>query len=137
MQSDLPLLIQHALASGIGQVRAAGSPLHPFFLDENRNVFFLVDEAGSNDPMQLALLAIKAKAPDIRRCALVMDTRITTPDRRKWDAILVIACDRDADEGEAWAQRYVLKSFFREFRVAGEPELIGKAKNFIRVALEG
>ena len=137
MENDLPQLIQHALASGLDQVKAAGSPLNPFFFDENRNIFFLVDGAGGTDPMQLALHAIRTKAPGIRRCALVMDTRITTPTRRKWDAVLVVACDRDADEGEAWAQRYVPKSFFRKFRVAGEPEQIGKAKNFIRAALEG
>lgn len=71
----------------------------------------------------------------IQRCGLVIDSRITFKDGKKWDAIVVMACERDQPEGVVMAQRYVPKGFFRKFRTEGGPEQIGKAKNFIEVAL--
>ena len=130
-------LASAALHQGVEQLKAAGPPLHPFFLDEDRSAFFLVDNAGRTDPMTMALDAIPQHAPQIRQCALVIDSRIGFHDGKKWDAIVVMACERDAGNGVVLAQRYVPKGLFRKFRLEGEPERIGEARNFIDAALEG
>ena len=130
-------LAHAALRQGVEQLKAAGTPLHPFFLDEKSGAFFLVDNVGGVDPMTLALAAIRQSAPEIKQCALVIDSRIGYHDGRKWDAIVVMACDRDEQEGVVLAQRYVPKGFFRKLRLEGEPEQIAKARNFITAAFEG
>lgn len=137
--SDTPLdlreLIDLALGQGIAQVAKVGSPLHPFFIDERRTAYFLFDSVGGKDPMELALPAIKTKAPNIQRCALVIDTRIAVDGSKKCDAIVVMACEHNKDEGEVWAQRYVPKGLFRKFRTEGARERIANAQNFIKMAL--
>jgi len=132
----LEALVGKGLSQGIAQVAAVGSPLHPFILDETGKMYVLFDPSGARDPMELALRAIRERLSGIQRCALVIDTRITTTDGRKSDAILVMACERDAETGESWAQCYVPKGFFRKFRSEGEPERVGDVRNFIRIALE-
>jgi hypothetical protein len=136
--AQLPLtlsqLIQNALKQGVQQVEAAGSPLHPLLLDDTGRLMILFDTSGT-DPMELACRAIQKEAPDAIRCALVIDSRITGQDGKKWDAIVAMACQRGGEQGEVWAQRYVPKSLFRKFRVEGAPEKIGAAKDFISAAL--
>jgi hypothetical protein len=129
-------LIDQGLSQGVQQVEAAGSPLHPFLIDETGQIMLLYDESGAVDPMQLALAAIKSNVPGIRRCVLVIDSRIAVDGDRKADAILVMSCERDVEFGEIWAQRYVPKGLFRKFRLEGNREKIGNAKNFIAAALE-
>ena len=133
----LEQLAAHALASGIQQVEAAGSPLHPLLFDEEAKMYILFDAKGGVDPMQLALSAIKKNIQGIQRCALVIDSRITGDDGKRWDAILVMACERDADEGIVMGQRYVPKGWFRKFRTQGGQEQVGACRNFIREALAG
>jgi len=128
-------IVSRALEQGIVQVQAAGSPLHPFLLDETGTVMLLYDDTGGVDPMELALQAIKTQRPGIQRCALVIDSRVTLGDGKKWDAIVAMACDRSQPLGVVMAQRYVPKGLFRKFRSEGAPEQIGQAKNFIEVAL--
>lgn len=131
----LAQLVRKGLEQGITQVEAAGSPLHPLLFDDAGRLLILFDTAGT-DPMELACRAIKTQAPETVRCALVIDTRITLQDGKKWDAILVMACQRGSDEGAVWAQRYVPKGFFRKFRVEGAPERVGNAKDVISEADE-
>lgn len=133
--STIEALARDALILGIQQVEAAGSPLHPFFLDESGKMCLLYTEEAI-DPMQLLMPALRDQMPQIVRCALVMDTRITGSDGRKCDAIVVMACERDQDEGVVLAQRYVPKGWFRKFRTEGEREQIAACRNFIRAALE-
>ena len=133
--ATLEALARQALALGIQQVEAAGSPLHPFFLDQRGTMCLLYDERGV-DPMQLLLPALRQHAPDIARCALVVDSRITGNDGRKWDAIVVMACERDQDEGLLMAHRYVPKGWFRKFRTEGGQDRVGACRNFIRAAFE-
>lgn len=128
-------IVARALEQGITQVEAAGSPLHPFLFDETGTLMLLYDDTGQVDPMELALQAIKTQRPGIQRCALVIDSRVTLSDGKKWDAIVVMACDRTQPLGVVMAQRYVPKGLFRKFRSEGAPEQIGQAKNFIEVAL--
>jgi len=128
-------IVSRALEQGIAQVQAAGSPLHAFLLDETGTVMRLYDDTGGVDPMELALQAIKTQRPGIQRCALVIDSRVTLGDGKKWDAIVAMACDRSQPLGVVMAQRYVPKGLFRKFRSEGAPEQIGQAKNFIEVAL--
>ena len=128
-------IVSRALEQGIAQVQAAGSPLHAFLLDETGTVMRLYDDTGGVDPMELALQAIKTQRPGIQRCALVIDSRVTLGDGKKWDAIVAMACDRSQPLGVVMAQRYVPKGLFRKFRSEGGPEQIGQAKNFIEVAL--
>lgn len=132
---DLSELVKRALEQGITQVQAAGSPLHPLLFDDSGKMMVLFDESGTMDPMALACDAIKSHCPETRHCALTIDTKITLPDGKKWDAIVVMSCVRGSDEGAVWAQRYVPKGLFRKFRTEGEPEQIGKSKDFISVAL--
>ena len=127
-------LIQRALHEGVRQVQAAGSPLHPLLFVDGDRVFFLYRE-GDEDPMSLALQAIQSQATDARRCALVVDSRITGEDGRRWDAIVVMACERGRERGEVWAQRYAPKRLFRSFRIEGEAEQIGESRDFISHAL--
>jgi hypothetical protein len=68
-------------------------------------------------------------------CTLVIDSRITFTDGKKWDAVVVMACRRGADEGVIWAQRYVPKGLFRKFRTEGTAEEVGKSRDFITAAL--
>lgn len=98
-------------------------------------MYLLVDNVGGNDPMELALAAIKSHIPNVEMCALVIDTRVTLSDGKKWDALLAMTCARDKEEGLILAQRYVPKSFFRKLRLEGEFEVLGKAKNFISAAV--
>jgi hypothetical protein len=133
--STLDALAREALTLGIKQVEAAGSPLHPFFLDETRRVCLLYTE-GAVDPMQLLMPALRENLPGIQRCALVIDSRITGGDGKKWDAIVVMACERDKEEGLVLAHRYVPKGWFRKFRTEGEQEQIAACRNFIRAAFE-
>ena len=128
-------IVARALQQGITQVESAGSPLHPFLLDETGTVMLLYDDTGSVDPMELALQAIKTQRPGIQRCALVIDSRVTLADGKKWDAIVAMACDRAQPQGVVMAQRYVPKGLFRKVRSEGVPEQIGQARNFIEVAL--
>ena len=128
-------LIDRGLTQGITQVESVGSPLHPFLIDESGKVYLLFDNVGGMDPMQLALSAIKSNLPAVQRCALVMDTRIGGTDGKKMDAILVIACERDVERGDVWAQRYVPKGFLRKFKVHGEREKVAESRNFISAAL--
>lgn len=130
----LSQLVKNALDQGIRQVEAAGSPLHPILLDDTGRLMLLFDDSGA-DPMELACQAIKKEASDAIRCALVIDSRLTLEGGKKWDAIVVMACQRGSAEGEVWAQRYVPKGLFRKFRVEGEPEQVGKSKDFISAAL--
>lgn len=132
---SLDELVKTGLDQGVAQVEAAGTPLNPFYVSEKGKLYVLVDNVGGVDPMEMALKAIKDQTPDIEGCALVIDTRVTLSDGKKWDAILVMACERTAEEGVLWVQRYVPKGWFRKFRIEGEPEKMGKAKNFISVAL--
>lgn len=132
---DLSELVKHALDQGITQVQAAGSPLHPLLFDDTGKMMILFDESGQVDPMALACHAIKNNCAETKHCALTIDTRITFTDGKQWDAIVVMSCVRGSDEGAVWAQRYVPKGLFRKFRTEGEPEQIGKAKDFITVAL--
>jgi hypothetical protein len=138
-QPNLPLtlvqLVKRALDQGVTQVEAAVSPLHPLLLDDSGKLMILFNENG-DDPMELACQAIKTQAPEAIRCALAIDSRITLADGKKWDAIVVMACQRGSDEGEVWAQRYVPKGLFRKFRVEGAPEKVGKSKDFISAALD-
>ena len=133
---SLESLVKSALRHGIGQVGTVGSPLHPFIIDEAGKMYVLFDETGKRDPMAMALPAIRDRMSQIRLCALVIDTRITTSDGRKSDAIVVMACERDAEAGQVWAQRYVPKRLFRKFRVDGGAERVADTRNFIRAALE-
>lgn len=133
---ELMALVEKALAQGIAQVQAVGSPLHPFFLDEAGTMYLLYDGGSGADPMEMALKAIKENAPQIQRCALIIDTRLTLADGKKWDAIVAMACERDAETGTVWGQRYVPKGLFRKFRVEGEREEVATCKNFIAAALE-
>jgi hypothetical protein len=133
---DVHALALRALEEGIKQVEAVGSPLHPFLLDETAKAYFLFDNEGGVDPMQMALLAIQRQIPHVQRCALLIDTRIALADGKRWDALVAMACARDEDEGVVLAQRYVPKGWFRKFRLEGQPEALGKSRNFIRVALE-
>ncbi|TWO72410.1 hypothetical protein FN976_06830 [Caenimonas sedimenti] len=136
--TNLPLtlaqLVERALDQGVTQVEAAGSPLHPLLLDDTGKLMILFNERGE-DPMELACQVIKAQAPEAIRCALAIDSRITLADGKKWDAIVVMACQRGSEQGEVWAQRYVPKGLFRKFRVEGVPERVGAAKDFISAAL--
>ena len=138
-QPKLPLtlaqLVKRALEQGVTQVEAAGSPLHPLLLDDSGKLMILFNERGE-DPMELACQAIKTQAPEAIRCALAIDSRVTLADGKKWDAIVVMACQRGSQEGEVWAQRYVPKGLFRKFRIEGVPEMVGKAKDFISIALD-
>ena len=129
-------LAQAAMKQGVEQLKAVGTPLHPFFLDEKRNAYFLVDNAGGTYPMTMALPAIRDNVPGIEQCALVIDSRIGYHDGKKWDAIVVMACARSEEEGVVIAQRYVPKGLFRKLRLEGDPEQIAKARNFISAALE-
>jgi hypothetical protein len=128
-------LVKKALDQGIKQVEAAGSPLHPLLFDDTGKMMLLLDESGAKDPMELACAAIKSNAAQTLHCALVIDSRITFKDGKKWDAIVVMACKRGSDDGVVWAQRYVPKGFFRKFRTEGIAEEVGKSKDFITVAL--
>ncbi len=129
-------LSRRGLEQGILQVQAAGSPLqHPFLLDETGKLHILYDAAGDSDPMELAFRAIKRRLPNVQRCALVIDSRLTFARGKKWDAIVVMACERGAAEGEVWAQRYVPRGWFKKFRVEGESEMVAKARDFISAAL--
>lgn len=49
--------------------------------------------------------------------------------------VMAMGCERGTDEGAIWAQRYVPKGVLRKFRTEGEPERVGKSKDFITVAL--
>ena len=133
----LEQLIDRGLSQGIAQVEVAGSPLHPFLIDESGKMYLLFDNVGGVDRMQLALSAIQSNVPDVQRCALVLDTRIAGTDGRKMDAILVMACERDVERGDVWAQRYVPKGLFRKFKVHGDRERVAETRNFITAALEG
>jgi hypothetical protein len=135
-EKSLKELIDLGLSQGISQVEAAGSPLHPFLIDETGAMFVLVDTRGGIDPMQLAVPAIKKQILNVLRCALVLDSRIGGPDGKKLDAILVMVCERNAERGEIWAQRYIPKGFFRKFRVEGPREKVADSKNFILAAIE-
>lgn len=129
-------LSSRGLDAGIKQVEAAGSPLHPFLIDESGKLYFLFNEKGA-DPMALACAAIKKSLPNIQRCALVLDSRLTFTEGRKWDAIVVMTCERGQQAGEVWAQRYVPKSLLRTFRTEGESEMIARSGDFISAALGG
>lgn len=129
-------LVERALEQGLTQVEAVGSPLHPFLLDDRGRMLLLFDEQGGVDPMELACAAIKTHAADAAHCALVLDSRLTFADGKKWDAIVVMACVRGSDEGVVRAQRYVPKGLFRKFRREGVVEDVGTSKDFISVALE-
>lgn len=129
-------LIEHCLAQGIQQVQAAGSPLHPFLVSDTGTMALLLDPSGQAGPVDMALQAL-AREPtlrDARRVGLVLDTRITGEDGRKSDAILVIACERDAGDGETWAHCYRPKGLLRRFRAEAQAEKIGGAKNLFEAA---
>ncbi len=128
-------LVKLGLEQGIKQVEAAGSPLHPLLFDETGRMMLLFDDVGGRDPMELACVTIKKHAPNVLRCALVVDTRVALDDGKKWDAITVMACERGTDEGTVWTQRYVPKRLFRKFRTEGEAEQVGKSRDFISAAL--
>jgi hypothetical protein len=136
-EKTLRELVDVGLEQGIAQVEAVGSPLHPFLVAEDGTLMVLFDAEGGTDPMRMALPAIKQRMPNVQRCVLVLDSRVTLQDGKKWDAILVMACERDAERGEVWAQRYVPKGFFRKFRVEGTREQVGEVRNFIQAALAG
>ena len=127
-------LIKAGIEGGIAQVKSAGSPLHPLLLDDRGKMMILYDETGE-DPIELACAAIKSHAPATTCCVLVIDTRLTLQDGKKWDAIVAMGCHRGSDVGEMLAQRYVPKGMFRKFRTEGEAERIGKSKDFITLAL--
>lgn len=128
-------LSNRGLDAGIRQVEAAGSPLHPFLIDETGKLYFLFNDKGDVDPMELAAQAIKRQIPNIQRCALVIDSRLAFTEGRKWDAIVVMTCERGQQAGEVWAQRYVPKSLLHKFRTEGESEMIARAGDFISAAL--
>lgn len=127
-------LIQEGLRQGIAQVQAVGSPLNAFLLTDRGELGMLFDPEGG-DPMDLALKAIRQQFPQVQRCVLVLDTRVTFKDSGKFDAIVVMACERDVPEGQVWAQRYAPAKLLRAFRTVGEPEQIAAARNFIVEAL--
>lgn len=130
-------LARYALGQGIAQVKAVGSPLNSFLIDENKRICFMLDESGGADLMSLVLETIRKEMPDIRRAAFVMDSRLGFEDGKTWDAISVMVCERgNADAGQVWAQRYVPKGLLRKFRTEGEPEVVAKSKDFISAALE-
>ncbi len=85
--------------------------------------------------MELACHAIKKSLPNVKRCALVIDSRLTFTEGKKWDAIVVMTCERGLPEGEVWAQRYVPKGLFRKFRTEGDSEMVAKSRDFISAAL--
>lgn len=134
---SLSALIEYALQQGLRQVEAAGSPLHPFLVADDGTIALLFDPTGRADPMDMAMQAIRGepKLAAARRIAVVLDTRITLQDRPKSDAILVLACQRDGGEGEAWAHFYRPKRWFRPFRREGESMQAGATKNLFDEAL--
>ena len=129
-------LARRALALGTQMLKDAGTPLHPFLLDQDGNAKFLVDGQGGVDPMEMALRAIQSDASKLQRCVLLVDTKLGFKDGKRWDAIVAMSCDADEDEGVVLAQRYVPKGWFRKFRLEGDVDQVAKCKNFIRVALE-
>ncbi|MCC7053301.1 MAG: hypothetical protein IT355_08525 [Gemmatimonadaceae bacterium] len=133
---SLQELIDRALHGGIVQVEAVGSPLHPLLFDDTGRMFILYSGEEQVEPMVLAIQAIREHCPDVQRCALAIDTRLTMRDGKKWDAITVLACSRDEAEGTMWAQCYVPKRLLRKFRTEGEPEEIGTIRNYIALALQ-
>ena len=137
MPMTLPALIQFALEQGVRQVEAAGSPLHPFLVTSEGTMALLFDAEQRADPMDMAVRALRddPMLASAQRVAVVLDTRVTPKDRPKTDAILVLACERDAGEGEAWARFYRPKGWFRRFRSDGDAVQVGTAKNLFDVAL--
>ena len=133
---SLPDLIQRALRIGIAQVADVGSPLNPLLFDDTGRMFILAGGDEPLEPMELALDAIRSHCPSAARCAVAIDTRLTLSDGKTWDAITVLACDRDAETGTMWAQCYVPKKLFRKFRLEGGMQEIGTIKNFIAIALQ-
>lgn len=136
--SSLRTLIDDALEQGIRQVEAAGSPLNPFLMTDSGEAAFLFDPTGEASPIDLALGALR-KSPALagaQRLALVLDTRITTKEGSKSDAILVLACDRGGGEGESWARFYRPKGWFRRFRAEADAQQVGTARNLFEAALE-
>jgi hypothetical protein len=128
-------MMQEALEHGIGQVKAAGSRLHPFLVVEPAKVLFLFDPFGEREPMEMALSAIREHAPACERVVLVLNTTLTAQDGRKSDAIVAMGSERGQETGPMWAQIYRPRRWFRRFRVEGERENIGQVKNLIDEAL--
>src|SRR5581483_10086996 len=82
---DFDGMIKRALDQGIRQIKAAGSPLNPFLMLESGRAFFFVCTSGDPDPMQIALLTLKQHGDTERRCALVVDSRLTLANGDKQD----------------------------------------------------
>jgi hypothetical protein len=110
-------LIQYALDQGVMQVGEAGSPLNPFLLYDTGRAHFFVCLAGDGDPMGIALQTLRRDAVRPEACALVIDSRITTADGKKADAIIVMASQRGAPAGVTWGQAYRPKGLLRSFKV--------------------
>lgn len=133
---SLKELAQLGLAQGAIQIEAVGRPMHPMLIDEFGRFHALLADEGTDDPMKLAKSVIWNTARDIRRAALVVDARREFSDGKKSDAIVVMVCERGADDGETWAQRYQPRSLFKKFRIEGEPEVLGPMPDFITQALQ-
>jgi hypothetical protein len=127
-------MIQDALEQGIRQVKAAGSPLHPFMVVDPAKILFLFDPSGQTEPMEMALSAIREHAPECKRVVLVLDTMLTTQDGRKSDAIVAMGSELGQETGPMWAQIYRPRRWFRRFRVEGSSRRLPKSE-LIREAL--
>lgn len=129
-------LAQLGLAQGAIQIEAVGRPMHPMLIDEFGRFHALLAEHDERDPMKLAKSAIWNTARDIRRAALVLDAKHEFSDGKKWDAIVVMVCERGNEQGQTWAQRYQSKTLFKKFKIQGEPEVTGTSSDFISLALD-
>jgi hypothetical protein len=132
--TELLALARKGLEEAARQLLAEGPPFEPYLLDESLYGCALYDKKGGTDPLLLAKAAIPFSLPAVQRCVLLFEDRVEFGDGKLAHALVAMACDRDAGEGVALAQRYAPKRWFRSLRIVGEPEALPACANFIRAA---
>lgn len=126
-------LVEHAFDCALRHARD-GTPIQPFLLTDSGALDYLFDGDAGTHPVELAvrLMLAGGRAASAARIALAMGTRLTTPAGRQSHAVLVLACVREADAGEVWAQAWRPRRWYRAFAVDGAPWRVGTALNLFR-----
>lgn len=126
-------LVEQAFDRALRHARE-GTPLPPFLLTDSGALDYLFDGDGRTHPVELAvrLMLAGGRAASASMVALAMGTRITTPAGRQSHAVLVLACAREADAGDVWAQAWRPRRWYRGFAIEGAPWRVGTALNLFR-----
>lgn len=127
---------REALALGVDQLRAAGTPLNPLlllFAAEGPPTLAILGVENDEEMMTGALSAIAAAPAGVTHCALVFDTRVGTAEGGKRDALSVMACARGG-EGELWVRTYRATATGQLAELLDDGERAGATRNLFEAS---